>query len=459
MKTFKVGLLLSLICTMTYPVLYFVNNTGANGAGTLRQAILDSNSNAGPNVIHFQIPGVGPFTIQPTTAFPLPRITTPVDINGYSQTGASINTLAIGNDANILIIINGSNYTSGNIIAGTGNGLTFAEGSTGSSVRGLCINEWLDCGILIDGNVGAANDIVITGNFIGTNVAGNAALPNRVGIGISGDSTGVGAVSGTIIGSAAEGNRNLIAGSFGSRIDDNYSLRGASISVFDTINTSIVNNYIGLDRDGTTALGNSQQGVLLRFAEAGVLGSPGVLGRNVISGHFLMGARIRDSFDCVIENNYVGTNVFGNAALPNGGQGFYFDGESTTNTVRNNLLSGNGYGMRIGSVNDLPGVADNSFTNNLIGTDFSGTQPLGNTHDGILINENNTVIGGATRAERNVISDNGNNGVTIVGGGFNTVHNNNIGVDIIGTKKLGNDNNGIQVGVQGADSGSSNNSI
>lgn len=458
MKTHKLSLLFTMVCASAYSLPFFVNNTADTGAGSLRQAIEDSNNNGpGPNNIVFQIPGVGPFTIQPQSD--LPRITVPVDINGYSQTGASINNLAIGNNANILIIINGSNYTIGNLNAGTGNGLTFGEGSTGSSVRGLCINEWLNCGILIDGFSGPANDIVITGNFIGTNVAGTAVAANRVGIGISGDSTGEGPVSGTIIGSDAEGNRNLIAGSFGFSIIDPYLLRGGCISIFDALNTSIVGNYIGVDRNGTTALGNSQQGVSLRFVEGGTLGSGGLLGRNVISGHFLWGARIRDSFDCVAENNYVGTNILGNVALPNSGQGFLFDGESTTNTIRNNLLSGNGYGMRIGSVNDLPGVADNTFINNLIGTDFSGTLPLGNTHDGIFINENNTTIGGDTRAERNVIADNGNNGVTIVGGGLNTVHNNNIGVDFIGTKPLGNGNNGIQVGVQGADSGSSNNSI
>lgn len=457
MKMHKISLLLLVVCTSAYPLPYIVTTTADTGAGSLRQAILDSNGNAGPNNIIFQIPGTGPFTIQPQTD--LPRITTPVDINGYSQTGASINTLAIGNNANIQIIINGSSYTVGNIGAGTGNGLTFAEGSTGSSVRGLCINEWLDCGILIDGSVGLANDIVITGNFIGTNVAGTAALPNRVGIGISGDSTGVGAVTGTIIGSAAEGNRNLIAGSFGFALIDNYLLRGASISVFDTVGTQVVGNYIGVDRNGTTALGNSQQGVYFRFVDTGTLGAPGLLGRNIISGHFLWGARIRDSLNCTIENNYFGTNVSGNAALPNGGQGLYFDGESTNNTVQNNLLSGNGYGMRIGSVNDLPGVVDNTFINNLIGTDFSGTLPLGNTTDGILINENNTEIGNSSRTARNIISSNGNNGITIVGGGSTTVHNNNIGLDIIGIKPLGNGNNGIQVGVQGADSGSSNNII
>lgn len=456
MKTLRIGLMLSTICTLSYPVAYIVNTTADSGAGSLRQAILDSNSNAGPNNIIFQIPGVGPFTIQPLTD--LPRITTPVDINGYSQAGASINTLAVGNNANILIIINGSNYTVGDLNGGTGNGLTFAEGSTGSSVRGLCINEWLNCGILIDGFVGPANDIIITGNFIGTNVAGTAVAANRIGIGISGDSTGVGPVSGTIIGSGAAGNRNLLAGSFGFIIVDPYLLRGACISLFDTANTQIVGNYIGVDRTGTIALGNSQVGVYFRIVEAGVLGNPGVLGRNIISGHFMYGARIRDAIDCIIENNYVGTDVFGKVALPNG-QGFLVEGETTTSVFQNNLSSGNVYGMRVGTVNDIPGLANNSFISNLIGTDFTGTQPLGNTQDGILVNELNVRIGGATRVERNVIADNGNNGITIVGGGSNIVENNNIGVDIIGNKKLGNGNNGIQIGVQGADSGSSNNII
>ena len=37
--------------------------------------------------IDFDIPGSGPFVIQPAT--PLPAITHPVIINGYSQPGAS----------------------------------------------------------------------------------------------------------------------------------------------------------------------------------------------------------------------------------------------------------------------------------------------------------------------------------------------------------------------------------
>jgi hypothetical protein len=456
MKTFKLGLMLSLICTVTYPVLYIVDTTADVGMGSLRQAILDSNGNAGPNIIEFQIPGVGPFTIQPLSD--LPRITTPVDINGYSQTGASINNLSIGNNANILIIINGSNYTVGNITLGEGNGLTFGEGSTGSSVRGLCINEWINCGILIDGFVGAANDIVITGNFIGTNVAGTAAAANRIGIGISGDSTGVGAVSGTIIGSDAEGNRNLIAGSFGFIIIDPYLLRGACISLFDTVDTSIVGNYIGVDRSGTQALGNSQVGVYFRFVEAGILGTTGLLGRNIISGHMMYGARIRDSFDCIIENNYFGTNVFGNAGLPNNNQGIYFDGEATTNTLRNNLSSSNGYGLRLGTLS-LPGTENNTIIGNLFGTDFSGTQPLGNTHDGVIVNSPNNTIGGNGVSEVNVSSDNGNNGVTIYSTNNVTVQNNHIGVDIIGNKAMGNGNNGVQIGLQGALSGASNNTI
>ncbi len=74
-----------------------VTNTNDSGPGSLRQAILDSNSNPGPDTIDFNIPGSGVHTISPTSA--LPTITDPVLIDGYSQPGSSPNTLLQGNNA------------------------------------------------------------------------------------------------------------------------------------------------------------------------------------------------------------------------------------------------------------------------------------------------------------------------------------------------------------------------
>ena len=62
---------------------FTVTNTNDSGAGSLRQAIIDANANAGTDTIDFNIPGVGPHTIQPTST--LPTITDPVAIDGASK--------------------------------------------------------------------------------------------------------------------------------------------------------------------------------------------------------------------------------------------------------------------------------------------------------------------------------------------------------------------------------------
>jgi uncharacterized repeat protein (TIGR01451 family) len=80
-----------------------VTNTNDSGAHSLRQAIMCANANPGLDAITFNIPGGGVRTIQPSNE--LPAITDRVIINGYSQPGSSVNTLASGNNANILIEI------------------------------------------------------------------------------------------------------------------------------------------------------------------------------------------------------------------------------------------------------------------------------------------------------------------------------------------------------------------
>ena len=88
-----------------------------DGVVTLREAITAANTNApsgdapagdpGMDVINFNIAGGGVQTISPTSA--LPTITEPITINGYTQPGASANTLAVGSDAVLLIELSGAN--------------------------------------------------------------------------------------------------------------------------------------------------------------------------------------------------------------------------------------------------------------------------------------------------------------------------------------------------------------
>ncbi|MFN2511683.1 MAG: hypothetical protein ABR568_09595 [Pyrinomonadaceae bacterium] len=91
---------------------FTVTNTNDSGLGSLLQAMLDANANAGTDTITFNITGSGVHTIAPLSV--LPTITDPVIIDGYTQPGASANTLAVGSDAVLLIEIDGINVNTFN---------------------------------------------------------------------------------------------------------------------------------------------------------------------------------------------------------------------------------------------------------------------------------------------------------------------------------------------------------
>src|SRR5262245_54629844 len=117
-----------------------------DGVVTLREAITAANTNApsgdaaagdpGADIISFNIPGGGIKTISPASE--LPVITESVTIDGYTQPGASPNTLAIGDDAILLIELSGTN-------AGATDGLTI--NATNCTIRGLVINRFSQYGM------------------------------------------------------------------------------------------------------------------------------------------------------------------------------------------------------------------------------------------------------------------------------------------------------------------------
>src|SRR6516162_8135738 len=94
---------------------FMVMNTADSGAGSLRQAILDSNAApppaGGTNQIEFNIPTTDPgydganqsWVIAPLSS--LPTVTVPAFINGYTQPGASPNTNPPGMGKNTVLKI------------------------------------------------------------------------------------------------------------------------------------------------------------------------------------------------------------------------------------------------------------------------------------------------------------------------------------------------------------------
>ena len=193
-------------------------------------------------------------TIAPTSA--LPAIPDPVVIDGYTQPGASPNTLAVGDNAVLLIDLSGA-------AAGIGvDGLVISAG--GSTVRGLIINDFVAGPIITPGfipnggkgiSLGSAGGNTIVGNFIGTDASGGIARPNTF-------SGVLATTAGNQIGGTAPGDRNVISGN---NVGVFFLNAGASGNL-------LQGNYIGVNAAGTADLGNTNVGVQINNAPGNTIG-------------------------------------------------------------------------------------------------------------------------------------------------------------------------------------------
>ena len=119
--------------------------TNDSGAGSLRQAILDSNADSGDvDRISFNILGAGLHTIAPSTA--LPAMTQPAIIDGTTQPGFA---------GTPIIELSGAN------IATTVAGLA-VNSPSGGAIKGLVVNRFRGAGITVSGP-----GITISGNYVG----------------------------------------------------------------------------------------------------------------------------------------------------------------------------------------------------------------------------------------------------------------------------------------------------
>jgi Big-like domain-containing protein len=362
-----------------------------DGLASLREAIASINSGADVNAdvtlnrvgpygssdaIQFNISGCGGVCTIATTAA-LPTVVVPMTIDGYTQPGASANSLAVGDNAVILITIDGTGAGAGT------DGLTVSNHSV-SRIRGLNIANFGGNGILITGTGGAH---IVEGNFIGTNAAGTAAAGNGA------DGVKIFGVPGNTIGGISPGERNVISANGQANV-----FAGIEIRESGAFTNIVFGNYIGTDKSGTAALGNSKT--------------------------FGFGVIIFNS----ASHNFVGGNLAG----------------------AGNVISDNGSGVSIQAANS------NAIQGNFIGTDASGSFAIGNHFDGIDIigTSSGNSIGGAAAGQRNVISGNAASGVLIGGCGGNnsTIQGNFIGTDAAGTSAIPNGLHGIFVRVDHHDS-------
>src|SRR5436190_2608351 len=165
----SIAIACSAFATITSADTFTVINTDDTGTGSLRQAINDANGHAGLDTIAFNIPGTGVHTITPVTQ--LPSITGPVTLDGYTQPGSSANTLANGDNAILLIEINGA------ILGNNGNARVLLAGASGSTIRGLVIDNGWSTAILVQ-----TDTVAVEGCFLGIDSTGSIARSNTQGV-------------------------------------------------------------------------------------------------------------------------------------------------------------------------------------------------------------------------------------------------------------------------------------
>jgi hypothetical protein len=408
------------VATVTIQVLpktFVVTNTNDSGPGSLRQAMFyASQSNTPPpDTIDFDIPGTGPFLIAPLSA--LPTINHPTIIDGYSQPGASPNTSTVGDNAVILIQIDGA-------AAGFPNGLTMNGG--GNTVEGLSITDFSD-GI----DLGGAGGNVVTGNFIGTDTTGRVAMGNSTGIMVQDSGSDV-------IGGSTPDARNVISG-------NSYGIDLVGFTTGDVVQ----GNYIGADATGESALGNGAYGIELQGAPSTTIGGPAPGDGNVIAGNnfggleaFYDGNNGASPNHLVIQGNLIGTDATGKVGIGNGDGLDIYSGSGAmiggTTAGQGNVISGNhDDGIFVEASNVI-------IEGNLIGTDVTGTVAIGN-YEGIADYYGfDDTIGGTAVGQGNVISGNTYDGI-FLSSFYVLVEGNRIGTDVTGANPLGNGGNGVEI--------------
>jgi hypothetical protein len=365
-------------------------NTGTNNDGTLRYVLNQlSATGTATNEIDFNIAGSGVQTI--VLGSDLPTITRQATINGYTETGSSANNQSVGTNAVITVQLSLNGHA----------GLIFNAGSADSVVEGLAIFGGSAAGISVDDN-----SVTVSGDFLGVQADGATAGANAIGVSVASG------ISGVQIGTATLADRNLISGN-----------TSAGVSIAGT--AQVQGNLIGTDRTGLVAVPN-QVGIAITGAGTQVGGAVAAAG-NVISGNTSQGVSLSGASSVAVLGNLIGLKADDSGALANGGDGVLIDTGSTNSSIggttsgAGNVIDGSGTaGIGISG----SGTTGNVVLGNLIGTDSSGAN-LGNA-DGVEVSggASSNTIGGTTTGAGNTIGFNTQQGVLIVSGTKDFVHQN-----------------------------------
>ena len=335
---------------------------------------------------------------------------------GTNQTGTAAQANGL---AGVVIYLGAHGNTIGGTTPGAGNVLS------GNTYQGVFIGD------------AGSNGNVVQGNFIGTDPAGTAPVPNGVGVEIT-----AGAQSNTV-GGILTGARNVISGNLA---------QGLTIDGTGTNLNLVQGNYIGVDANGTAALGNGSAGIsIFAGAQSNTIGGSTAGVRNVISGNVYQAVTIDgpDTSLNLVSGNFLGVDKNGTAALANGSSGISIYSGAHHNTIggsaagARNVISGNTYqGLTL----DGAGTSSNVVAGNYFGLDAGGIAKIGNNSTGLAIfnGASGNTIGGTAAGSRNFICGSPYYGISIDGTGTsnNLVQGNTIGLNVAGAP-VANDFQGV----------------
>ncbi|MEN9629280.1 MAG: 3-dehydroshikimate dehydratase, partial [Pseudomonadota bacterium] len=392
-----------------------VVNTQASGAGSLAQVVSNANAlgndnaltqagrSAGVEHVVFMIPNGSTATGDKASGGKLAlNGGLRAGLNAFSGGMASIvpGSRLLVNQSLVIDAQTQPGWTANPVVelVGTGAPATHSGVEIGGgtcTVRGLVVNRWPQSGLHAFGGSGH----LVQGNFIGTNAAATAALPNQTGITVLG-------VASAVIGGSDPLARNVVSGNSGVGIDIQGNATG----------TVIHGNHVGPDATGNARIGNGAAGIVLR--------SPGVAMGGVGAGNVVAGNGgtaavevLASATGAVIQGNTLGLGADGNTALANPGDGLQIRATGIqvggTATGAGNVISG---------FNSAAGIAVFSGANNVviegntIGLNAARGLARPNGH-GVWFQSGTSGarVGGSTAAATNVIAGNAMAGVVVVG--------------------------------------------
>ncbi len=476
------------------------------GTVTLRSAITASNATTGPNTITFNLPSGS--TISPGSALPQitqpvtingvssgkPGIiidgtsagtgtngftlgSTGVEVEGldivhFNGTGIEINSPGGDTVAQDYIGVNAAgsaaapNHVDGIFVFNSSNNTIGGSGAASNVISG---NQ--ETGVDL---AGGSNNNVVSFDVVGANVTGTAAVANNIGIseedgtgnliandlvsgntagGISLESGSSNLVRASLIGTDTTGSSAIGNGSFGINIlgetgttigvagfgagNDVAGNTGPGITISDSTNTVVANTVVGMNKGATAAIPNTLDGILVANTSTGTTigGTSPSLG-NFISGNGDNGVDVElGSTGTVIEKTHIGSDVTGLLGIANGQNGIQFN-QTSGQVLFDSIVDDGQSGVL------LEGGSGTLITGSYIGDVAAGTH--GNAADGVFVfGSNNNTIGGASAG--NVISSNGQYGVTVENGSKNNLISSNfIGLNGEGGPGRGN-SNGVAV--------------